>query len=97
MPTDMRSARIIGPGQSAFSMYPTICTENITLQGEASDCFTRRLRVSDLSGRIVIDEEISREQLLQTINTFSWPSGFYIANILEDDQVVFVQKIRKQN
>jgi hypothetical protein len=97
MPTDIRSARIIGPEKSAFNIYPTFCTEYITLQGEASDCYTRRLQVSDLSGRLLIDEDLSRDQVLQSFNTFSWPNGFYIANILEDNQVVFVQKIRKQN
>ena len=94
MPTEIRMAKLDAPKQ-AYSLFPTLVRESFTLQGSAYDGYDRRVQLSDLSGRVVLEVTLSADELRQTIYTGLLPNGMYIATVTEDGHIVFSQKISK--
>ncbi len=82
-------------GQQAFAIFPNPAKTELTLSIPNQDIQGTRVVVSDLLGRILIEEVIPDHSTEHTISIRSLQPGAYVLTIHRDEQVNAVQFIKE--
>jgi N-acetylneuraminic acid mutarotase len=75
-----------------YKIYPNPATDYIEIVNESADNFDQVL-VSDLSGKILIDQKVFSSQKL-TLDNFE--NGLYLITILDENKIIYTEKIQIQ-
>ena len=90
------STVLISVGEEPFisnvlEVFPNPSSDFVTLQVPESVTGEFSVRVMDMEGRIVVDDQYSSHRL--QLSTMEWPSGLYIAEIRQRDNILYSEKI----
>ena len=75
-------------------MYPNPASDYLNIQFPAGEFNTVTIRVTDLTGKVIMIEELQSE--LTRLDVLGWNAGTYILSIVADDELVQTCKIIKQ-
>lgn len=77
-------------GTDLFKIYPSFTKEQIHISTSYESAFI--VRVSDLSGQIVFEDNLSKESVIDISHL---PKGYYLVQLLDKGKVLGVKKIIK--
>lgn len=86
------STGLIENKKDLFQIYPNPVTDVININTTQQTKYNNTIRVIDLQGKIVLEEEIN-----PSIDVSDWRSGNYFVQILEKNEIIFQEIISIQH
>mgnify|MGYP001577922521 CR=1 FL=1 len=86
------STGLIENKKDLFQVYPNPINDVIMINSTKQTSYKSTLRVINLQGKVVIEEELS-----PSINVSDWKSGNYILQILDNSEILFQEIITIQH
>lgn len=80
---------------SNLIIYPNPTSEDLTIQGELNVGSKSELKIADLRGKIVYENELKGKTFSKTIDIKEWSSGVYFLNISSEEGMKTVKLVKK--
>ena len=82
--------------ETSVSVYPNPLSDKLVIEYNPSNLVQDiRIKISDLAGRLLINDAWQPGTLKQEYNTQPWPSGIYLYQVGEDGHVLHSGKLSK--
>ena len=82
--------------ETSVSVYPNPLSDKLVIEYNPSNLVQDiRIKISDLAGRLLINDAWQPGTLKQEYNTQPWPSGIYLYQVVEDGHVLQSGKLSK--